>query len=499
MNIYRKATIVGLMLLTTAACKEVQLNGPVANASIFIDLLSQPGLNTQSTTTSVSGDTISEVGLAEWIEMPNAIKFLHVGNFEVKDNKLDLNSLYLVRASSGDDVDADRDGIYDVASTDVNGHWRAIMSGEELMANGNIVSALTEAAYQYVYKEIGLGTDEDLRQKLNEFAQLVVSDVDKDGDVDYTDVLKWTRLYSEDQYLGDINFLYDLIAVIMADEPDHIRYAAAASVWSNSPIDPIDPEDVEPTVISGSAGSGDVYWTRNESPYVINTNLNINGDLYIEGGVEIDGGDNVILLFGDLIIDGLPRNPAWIGDLRIVLSNFPASAESRIKFAHFDEGEMTSKTRRFIMENSSARRWILNVHGVINSNDHYAEIKQNVFSNSEFLVENRAAAYFQYEVNFINNLFVPPDSTDAVLTTEWEGPKGNFAVENNSFQPNMRILRGEGDPVLSVQNNYWGKDDKDDLDFDEIIPNNPVVGGDFEHIFLNPILKDPHPDTPVLP
>jgi hypothetical protein len=414
-------------------------------------------------------------------------------------NKLDPNSLYLVEASSGDDVDADRDGVYDVSGTDVSGNWRAIMSGEELTANGNIVSALTEAAYQYVYKEVGLGTDEDLRQKLDEFAQLVVSDVDRDGDVDYTDVLKWTRLYSEDQYLGDINFLYDLIAVIIADEPDHIRYAAAASVWSNSPIEPIDPEDIEPTVISGSAGSGDVYWTRNESPYVINTNLNITGDLHIEGGVKIDGGDNGILLFGDLIIDGLPRNPAWIEDLRIILNNFPAYAESRIKFAHFAEGEITSKTRRFIMENSSARRWTLNVQEVTSSDDHYAIIRQNVFENSAFLFVNRGPARFLFDVEFVNNLLSPLDSTDSVLTTQWEGPKSNLLVEHNSFPPEMRILRGEGDPVLSVTNNYWGKDDKDDLDFNEIIPNNPVVGGDFEHIFLNPILKDPHPDTPVQP
>jgi hypothetical protein len=59
-NISRKAIIVGLLLLTIGACKEVQLNGPVTNADIFIELLNQPGLNTQSTQTSVSGDIISQ-------------------------------------------------------------------------------------------------------------------------------------------------------------------------------------------------------------------------------------------------------------------------------------------------------------------------------------------------------------------------------------------------------------------------------------------------------
>jgi hypothetical protein len=75
---------------------------------------------------------------------------------------------------------------------------------------------------------------------------------------------------------------------------------------------------------------------------------------------------------------------------------------------------------------------------------------------------------------------------------------GTLTVENNSFNPDMRILRSGIDPVIDVRNNYWGVESSDDIDFDTVIPEN---GDDspYQFVFYLPRLRSPHPDTPPEP
>ena len=51
------------------------------------------------------------------------------------------------------------------------------MSGDALLTSGCLVSALTEAAYQFVATDIGLVSEEALMDRLDEFAELVEGDV----------------------------------------------------------------------------------------------------------------------------------------------------------------------------------------------------------------------------------------------------------------------------------------------------------------------------------
>jgi hypothetical protein len=497
MKTYPRLLVIGLAFLGLSACKEVQLGGPVTNADIFIDLLNQPGASSQSLETTDRGNVIEQFSLEKWNTMPDYEKFLWVGNFEADPELVDPESLYLVAARYGEDVDADRDGEYDNFPLDIEGQWHAIMTGTALLANANVVSALTEAAYQYVRRDIGLIPDAEIQARLDTFAQLVVSDMNRDGIVNYSDVLRWTRLYSTDKYLGDIALVDNLIDVISTDQAEYLRDAAAASVWRKEVVDPVRPSEVEGTHIGGNV-SGDVFWTREFSPYVVDASMNIDGELHIEGGVEIQGRGRVVAVNGDLYIEGVPRQAVEIEDLVITINSFGESAESVIRYADFKDGRLTAKIQRMTIENSRAEDWQLEVRSIVNSEDNSAEIWQNVFEDCRITFYNRSPSRDQFMVEFSNNLFIPTGSTESRLITKWEAPVDNLLVQNNSFHPDMTILRSGSNPVLDVRENYWGVESSSDIDFDTVIPDN---GGESPYTYIRylPRLKKPHPDTPAEP
>jgi hypothetical protein len=484
-----------LVALLASGCKEVQLAGSVADAEVVVDLLNQPGASYQKLRTTDRGDVIRQFGLPKWNTMKDQEKLFWVGNFEVDEALVDPQSLYLVTARYGEDVDADRDRRYDSFPRAVEGQWRAIMSGEALLANANIVSALTEAAYQYVRSDINLISDEALLARLDEFARRVVSDIDGDGDVDYLDVLRWSRFWYAEQYLGDIALLDNLAEVITTDRAEYIRYAAAASVWRNEVVNPVRPGDVAGTNVGGTV-SGDIAWTRDGSPYNVTASLTVDGNLSIEAGVEVRGFGRVITVTGDLTVDGVPRQPAVLDNVVFSVSSFGPGAESHIRYANLKDGRMIAKIQQFTMEQSSADDWQLEIRTITSADGNRATIRQNVFEDSTIVFYNRSPARDLFRVDFINNLFIAASYPDSELVTKWEAPVANLKVENNSFHPEMRVLRSGSNPVLDVRNNYWGVDSSADIDFDEVIPDN---GGEspYPYIPYLPRLRSPHPETPV--
>ncbi len=486
-----------LVALLASGCKEVQLAGPVADAEVVVDLLNQPGASYQKLRTTDRGDVIRRFGLPKWNTMKDQEKLFWVGNFDVDPALVDPQSLYLVAASFGEDVDADRDKRYDNFPREVEGQWHAIMSGEALLANANVVSALTEAAYQYVRQDINLVSEAALLARLDEFARRTVSDIDGDGDVDYLDVLRWSRFWYAEQYRGDIALLDNLAEVITTDRAEYIRYAAAASVWRNEVVTPVRPGDVPATNVGGTL-SGDVVWTREGSPYNVTASVTVDGNLSIEAGVEVRGFGRLITVTGDLSVEGAPRQPVTLDNIVFSVSSFGPDAESHVRYASLKDGRMVAKIQQFTMEQSRADDWQLEIRTITNAEGNRATIRQNVFEDSTIVFYNRSPARNLFRVDFINNLFIEANYPDSELVTKWEAPVENLKVENNSFHPEMRVLRSGSNPVLDVRNNYWGVESSADIDFDEVIPDN---GGESPYPYIRylPRLRSPHPDTPLEP
>lgn len=493
--------LAGILTGWLSGCKEAQLSGPVEGADVYIDLLAQPGASAQAMKTSTKNDLFqllgAEKGSEVWQGWPEAARFLWVGNFDVDPALVTPEALFLVTVSNGDDVDADRDGRFDQSPTRVQGSWRAIMSGEALLTNGCLVSALTEAAYLFVADEIGLVPEADLMERLDDFATLVVTDVNMDGVVDYSDVLRWTRLYSEDQYLYDIALVDNLADIISRNDQDFIRYAAAASVWEGETVPPILPPDPEETSIGGNI-DGDLFLSRDMSPYRMGSGLVINGDLTIDSGVTIKGNNRMITVFGNLVIEGVPRQPNEIEDLSIVVNNGRGEAEGIIRNVNFLGGNLRLTARQFTIENNNVANWELDIRSGADVIDNRIVVSQNTLDQARVVFTNNSPARPDMQVQFVNNLFLPQDEPGSQLRTAWEGPIENLIVQDNSFHYNMRVTRTSSNPVLDLRFNYWRPDSAGNIDFSQIIPEN---GRDspYQIIQTFPSLSAPDPDTPLSP
>ena len=189
---------------TLVGCKEVQLQGPVAGAQVEISLLRSPCDTEQSLRSHSEAELVGEAGQAGWDAADDLSKLILLGNFEVEDKGIADRALYLVTASQGSEIRPEMAQESDVARP-VHGSWHAIMTGEMLKSDGPRVSALTEAAYQCVSGDLETLTDLGVLVRLRNFARQNVADVNRDGRVDYLDVLNWSRYLSPPgMYRGDI-------------------------------------------------------------------------------------------------------------------------------------------------------------------------------------------------------------------------------------------------------------------------------------------------------
>lgn len=480
MKITARLLAVLITLAGVAGCKQAQLGGAVVDARVYIDLLNQPGAGNQYLDTTNTRFGIEEVGLEKWSSLPYRQKTFWLGTFEVDETMIEADQLYLLTATGGSDTDADRDGKFDKFTTPVAGSWRAIMPGAALLVCCNQVSALTEAAYQYVKDSIGYISDVRLLKLLDEFALLVVKDVNGDKRVNYADVLLWSRIFSEAKYLGDIGLLDNLADVITRGEPDYVLRAAAESVVRNEQIEPTLPPPVAATVLTGNV-AGDLVLTRAQSPYVVRGGLNVDGDLLIEPGVAVASSSTIgakvaVNVYGRLFVEGLPRQRVKLESLSITVFGSASDASSSVLNADIASSDLNLKIRQLLVEGNRLHAVNLWVANVVKSEDSRADVQRNIISASTLTFINSGPVRPSFVTSFENNYCDPDVAGTTTVRSRWAGPLENFTIRNNSFHENMRFLLDALGAQMDISYNYWGPMGFPSDKMTEIIPANADLG-----------------------
>ncbi len=178
--------IVASVLLV--ACKQAQIDGPVAGGIITVEEL-------RSSTVVVSGEsTFDEALLApaldDWDEFEPLVKRALLGITLLNTQDFDADTWYLMTVEGGEDYGSEGD----IVPAQVFGGVHALLKGSRLDGQSTTLSPLTEAAYQFVKDDIDGLNDEQLQAVLDELAPQLVGDVDENGSVEYADVLSWNRL-----------------------------------------------------------------------------------------------------------------------------------------------------------------------------------------------------------------------------------------------------------------------------------------------------------------
>ncbi len=226
-------TLISCLFLS--ACFQVQLRGPVAGSSITIEELS----GGQQIAQGQSWDESFLVGLngqAAWDGYGASGQLWLLGVYLPQAREWEDQRWYLMTASGGLETDSDGNQLNDSAGQAVSGSWRALISGADAKRRGAKISPLTEAIYQYLSPNLANLSDDDLSRQLDLLARRLVSDVDGDGEVDYFDALRWSRLFDADKLMADEDLLNQISDSLAAGDSD-IRALAVALVDSGEAYD----------------------------------------------------------------------------------------------------------------------------------------------------------------------------------------------------------------------------------------------------------------------
>lgn len=215
----RRVIVVALLSLALSACFHLQLKGSVGGGSLSISLLRSPNDVLATTRSKTPDDLVVELGQESWDNMKALLQLLVVGIATLEPTGIDPNALYLLTATGGDDYDPDGRSGVSASPAAVQAPWHAIVSGQRIIEGNVQVSALTEALYLQVQSRMGEWSDDQIKQRLNAAAQLVVGDVDDSGSVDYDDVLRWIRRLDGPMYSGQIAAVDALADAIIAGQP----------------------------------------------------------------------------------------------------------------------------------------------------------------------------------------------------------------------------------------------------------------------------------------
>lgn len=119
------------------------------------------------------------------------------GNIEIPDsivNGLQDDTLYLLIARGGNDIDHNDDFEIDDIPTLNQGATHLLLSGKDIKEIGFKMNVLTEIAYQVTKEMIDVNTTQEVQNKLNEVAQRLLKDKvygDTTGGINYKDLSFW--------------------------------------------------------------------------------------------------------------------------------------------------------------------------------------------------------------------------------------------------------------------------------------------------------------------
>jgi hypothetical protein len=154
----------------------------------------------------ISSGTVADAealwGADKWAGFAPAVQLSLLGGADIPTAGLDDDTLYLVTAEGGRDLDRDENRDPDDFGDPIFGRWHTVASGAQLKRPLVRVSVLTEAVYQALLPELQDLSDLEIRQRLDELARRVTGDINRDGDTDYLDVLGWSTLLNGEQYRG---------------------------------------------------------------------------------------------------------------------------------------------------------------------------------------------------------------------------------------------------------------------------------------------------------
>lgn len=243
-------------------------------------------------------------------------------------------------------------------------------------------------------------------------------------------------------------------------------------------------------------------WTVENSPYVLKSNIQVayGTTLTIEPGVTVDGNDMSIRVYGSLEAVGSD-------ELKIIFNNVPVKGgttptEPFSIVAKFSE--ITGATICDGKDNSGGRygSLILQDSVIRNTGSHYSEIyvpvspcyiERNVFDNAGGIVvtdDYGVGVYIRNNV-FHNQVFYAVKSQCSLASAP--------IVRYNSFLSNDRIaLRLGGynyNSSMVATENYWNTTDANVIDSMIWDRNDDLFF--LNYIFYEPILTEPHANTPV--
>lgn len=192
----------GLLLAATlpllTSCFQSHISGSTSGSDVIVEELRNPGPVIDSAVSYTENDWLLLVEAETWDGWLDAWKMLLIGGVPLKPEGINPSALYRLTASGGVDVDADGDGSLDSTPDPVDQSWHAIVTGQQLLKGGYQVSALTDAVYRWLEPELDAISDSDVIRRLDLAAQLLVSDINNDGVVDYIDLLKWASFWHGD-------------------------------------------------------------------------------------------------------------------------------------------------------------------------------------------------------------------------------------------------------------------------------------------------------------
>lgn len=239
-------TIACCLQLALVGCMQAELNGPVTGTRIVIEGLIDPYLSRHvlpATTGPEDWQALLQAG--EWENLTDVQQMLLIGTSPIpSDLELDPEGIFRIYTLGGEghDYDSDMNLLLDDEPSLVEGRLYAVASGERIMKSGLHLSTLTTAAYYYLDN---LPTEGTVRSFADSIAANVVADVDSSGQVDYDDILSWSRMSHQQLYLRDpslLNQMAELIAtdgsyIAMREQAEEVMGAATPStIYIGGPL-----------------------------------------------------------------------------------------------------------------------------------------------------------------------------------------------------------------------------------------------------------------------